>query len=160
MITELLVVTGQGQDIANTVGGCPEDIRLHRQPVAVAAHHLKIRFEAFLHHEQGCCPAGHTHNRSLVVGDIDGIHHTFQRSGFFFDGFNFKDPDIFFNETFFFSNKIFNRLPKDLQAAILQAGKDAGTYGRIIESSEDIQKLSQVNIKKTLHVNPCKFAAE
>ncbi len=43
-----------------------------------------------------------------------------------------------------FSNKIFKKLPKDLQAAILQAGKDAGTYGRILESSEDIQKLMQM----------------
>ena len=43
-----------------------------------------------------------------------------------------------------FSNKTFNRLPKYLQAAILQAGKDAGTYGRILESSEDIQKLMQM----------------
>ncbi len=43
-----------------------------------------------------------------------------------------------------FSNKTFQRLPKDLQEAILQAGKDAGTYGRILESSEDIQKLKQM----------------
>ncbi len=43
-----------------------------------------------------------------------------------------------------FSNKTFQRVPADLQAAILQAGKDAGTYGRILESSEDIQKLMQM----------------
>lgn len=43
-----------------------------------------------------------------------------------------------------FSNKTFKRLPADLQAAVLQAGKDAGTYGRILESSEDIQKLMQM----------------
>jgi TRAP-type C4-dicarboxylate transport system substrate-binding protein len=43
-----------------------------------------------------------------------------------------------------FSNKTFRRMPADLQAAILQAGKDAGTYGRILESSEDIQKLMQM----------------
>ena len=43
-----------------------------------------------------------------------------------------------------FSNKTFKRLPKDLQEAILQAGKDAGAYGRILESSEDIQKLKQM----------------
>jgi TRAP-type C4-dicarboxylate transport system substrate-binding protein len=40
-----------------------------------------------------------------------------------------------------FSNKTFQRLPKDLQDAILQAGKDAGTYGRIIEATEDRAKL-------------------
>jgi TRAP-type C4-dicarboxylate transport system substrate-binding protein len=43
-----------------------------------------------------------------------------------------------------FSNKTLQRLPKDLQDAIIQAGKDAGTYGRILESSEDIQKLMQM----------------
>ena len=40
-----------------------------------------------------------------------------------------------------FSNKTFERLPADLQAAILQAGRDAGAYGRIIESTEDRGKL-------------------
>jgi TRAP-type C4-dicarboxylate transport system substrate-binding protein len=43
-----------------------------------------------------------------------------------------------------FSNKTFQKLPADLQAAILQAGKDAGAYGRILESSEDLQKLQQM----------------
>lgn len=43
-----------------------------------------------------------------------------------------------------FSNKIFQKLPADLQVAILQAGKDAGTYGRIIESSEDLMKMQQM----------------
>ena len=40
-----------------------------------------------------------------------------------------------------FSSKTFNTLPKDLQAAILRAGKEAGAYGRQVESSEDAQKL-------------------
>ncbi len=40
-----------------------------------------------------------------------------------------------------FSAKTFNTLPKDLQAAILRAGKEAGAYGRQVESSEDTQKL-------------------
>ena len=43
-----------------------------------------------------------------------------------------------------FSDKTFQRLPKDLQDAILQAGKDAGTYGRIIESTEDREKLAMM----------------
>ena len=43
-----------------------------------------------------------------------------------------------------FANKTFTKLPEDLQAAILQAGKDAGTYGRILESSEDSQKMNQM----------------
>jgi TRAP-type transport system periplasmic protein len=40
-----------------------------------------------------------------------------------------------------FSGKTFKRLPTDLQAAIVKAGKEAGAYGRQIESSEDSAKL-------------------
>jgi tripartite ATP-independent transporter DctP family solute receptor len=40
-----------------------------------------------------------------------------------------------------FSAKTFKTLPPDLQAAILKAGKEAGAYGRQIESGEDAQKL-------------------
>jgi len=40
-----------------------------------------------------------------------------------------------------FSGKTFAKLPKDLQAAVIKAGKEAGAYGRQIESSEDEQKL-------------------
>ncbi len=40
-----------------------------------------------------------------------------------------------------FSARTFSRLPADLQAAIMQAGKEAGTYGRQVESGEDEQKL-------------------
>jgi TRAP-type C4-dicarboxylate transport system substrate-binding protein len=40
-----------------------------------------------------------------------------------------------------FSGKTFKGLDKDLQAAVLRAGMEAGAYGRQIESSEDEQKL-------------------
>jgi tripartite ATP-independent transporter DctP family solute receptor len=40
-----------------------------------------------------------------------------------------------------FSTKTFNKLPKDLQAAVIRAGMEAGAYGRQIESSEDTAKL-------------------
>jgi TRAP-type C4-dicarboxylate transport system substrate-binding protein len=40
-----------------------------------------------------------------------------------------------------FSGKTFRNLPKELQAAVLKAGKEAGAYGRQIESSEDTAKL-------------------
>jgi TRAP-type C4-dicarboxylate transport system substrate-binding protein len=43
-----------------------------------------------------------------------------------------------------FSGKTFRSLPADLQAAILTAGKEAGTYGRQIESSEDSAKLEKL----------------
>ncbi|MDC0434383.1 TRAP transporter substrate-binding protein [bacterium] len=43
-----------------------------------------------------------------------------------------------------FSNKKFVTLPEDLQAAITKAGKEAGDYGRELESREDGEKLQQM----------------
>jgi TRAP-type transport system periplasmic protein len=43
-----------------------------------------------------------------------------------------------------FSGKTFKKLDKNLQAAVLRAGKEAGAYGREIESSEDEAKLVQM----------------
>ncbi len=40
-----------------------------------------------------------------------------------------------------FSGKTFKKMPPDLQAAVIRAGKEAGAYGRQIESSEDSAKL-------------------
>ncbi|HEX8012163.1 MAG TPA: TRAP transporter substrate-binding protein [Casimicrobiaceae bacterium] len=40
-----------------------------------------------------------------------------------------------------FSGKTFRKLPPELQAAVLKAGKEAGIYGRQIESGEDSAKL-------------------
>src|SRR5256885_1771910 len=40
-----------------------------------------------------------------------------------------------------FSGKTFRSLPADLRSAILRAGKEAGAYGRQVESSEDTAKL-------------------
>ena len=40
-----------------------------------------------------------------------------------------------------FSGKTFKKLPADLQAAILKAGKEAGVFGRQIESGADSAKL-------------------
>jgi len=43
-----------------------------------------------------------------------------------------------------FSGKTFRRLPEDLQVAILQAGKDAGRYGRIVELTEGGAMLAEM----------------
>ena len=53
-----------------------------------------------------------------------------------------------------FSNKTFVKLPKGLQTAILQAGKDAGTYGRILESSEDSQLMLKMQKEGKLKMIP------
>lgn len=43
-----------------------------------------------------------------------------------------------------FSNKSFVKLPKGLQDAIIQAGKDAGTFGRILEATEDTALMEKL----------------
>ena len=43
-----------------------------------------------------------------------------------------------------FAGKSFRKLPPELQAAILKAGKEAGIYGRDIESQEDANLLAQL----------------
>src|SRR5881275_2200814 len=43
-----------------------------------------------------------------------------------------------------FSGKTFKKLPPDLQAAILKAGKEAGVYGRDLESSADSGLLAKL----------------
>jgi tripartite ATP-independent transporter DctP family solute receptor len=55
-----------------------------------------------------------------------------------------------------FSGKTFRRLPEDLQAAIVKAGKEAGAYGRQIESSEDSEKLAQMQKAGLLTLVPFK----
>ena len=40
-----------------------------------------------------------------------------------------------------FSSKTFKTLPPELQAAVVRAGREAGAYGRQVESSEDSMKL-------------------
>jgi tripartite ATP-independent transporter DctP family solute receptor len=43
-----------------------------------------------------------------------------------------------------FSGKTFRRLPQELQDAIVRAGREAGTYGRYLESAEDQQRLQRL----------------
>jgi len=43
-----------------------------------------------------------------------------------------------------FSGKTFRRLPKDLQDAVVKAGREAGAYGRTLESTEDAQRLERL----------------
>lgn len=59
-----------------------------------------------------------------------------------------------------FSAKTFKSLPKDLQEAILKAGKEAGAYGREVESSEDGAKLDALEKAGKLKRVPFKDRAE
>ena len=53
-----------------------------------------------------------------------------------------------------FANKTFAKLPEALQAAILQAGKDAGTFGRVTEAAEDTMKMKQMEAEGKLKTVP------
>jgi tripartite ATP-independent transporter DctP family solute receptor len=53
-----------------------------------------------------------------------------------------------------FSGKTFKKLPPDLQAAIIKAGKEAGAYGRQIESGEDQKKLEAMQASGKLKMIP------
>ncbi len=53
-----------------------------------------------------------------------------------------------------FSGKAFDKLSDDMQAAVLRAGKEAGAYGRWIESREDGKKLTQMQEADQIQVHP------
>ncbi len=53
-----------------------------------------------------------------------------------------------------FSGKSFRKLPEDLQQAILKAGKEAGEFGRKLESEQDAEKLKQMADAKQIEVHP------
>jgi len=53
-----------------------------------------------------------------------------------------------------FSGKTFKKLPKDLQAAIVRAGKEAGKYGRDVEAGEDSAKIAALEKAGKLKTYP------
>ena len=59
-----------------------------------------------------------------------------------------------------FSGKTFRRLPKALQDAIVKAGREAGAYGREIESTEDSGILSQMEQEGKLRTHVFEERAE
>ncbi|PLW77228.1 TRAP transporter substrate-binding protein [Cohaesibacter celericrescens] len=52
-----------------------------------------------------------------------------------------------------FSGKSFAKLSPEMQAVVLKAGKEAGEYGRKVESTEDGQKLTQMKDAKQIEVH-------
>jgi len=59
-----------------------------------------------------------------------------------------------------FSGKTFRRLPADLQAAIIRAGREAGAYGRHLESAEDAAILAEMEQQGKLRTHPFTERAE
>jgi TRAP-type C4-dicarboxylate transport system substrate-binding protein len=52
-----------------------------------------------------------------------------------------------------FSGKTFKKLPKDLQDAIVKAGREAGAYHRAVESKMDAQVLERLKNEGKIKVN-------
>lgn len=52
-----------------------------------------------------------------------------------------------------FSNKSFSKLSEDMQKIVLRAGKEAGEYGRELESRQDGEKLKQMEDAKQIEVH-------
>jgi TRAP-type C4-dicarboxylate transport system substrate-binding protein len=52
-----------------------------------------------------------------------------------------------------FSDKTFNRIPEDLQAAIIRAGREAGDYGRQIEIEGDAALLASMQEEGMLNTH-------
>ncbi|MSU49713.1 MAG: TRAP transporter substrate-binding protein [Opitutus sp.] len=52
------------------------------------------------------------------------------------------------------SGKTFRRLPEDLQAAIIRAGREAGAWGRQAESTEDAAVLARLKSEGKLRTHP------
>ena len=53
-----------------------------------------------------------------------------------------------------FSGKTFRRLPAKLQEAIERAGREAGEYGRLIESTQDAEILAKLEHQKKIRLHP------
>ena len=53
-----------------------------------------------------------------------------------------------------FSGKTFRRLPKNVQDALVRAGKEAAEYGRTLESAEDEQRLKALETAGKLKTYP------
>ena len=53
-----------------------------------------------------------------------------------------------------FSGKTFRRLPENLQAAILRAGREAGVFGRELEAGEDRQRLERLAAEGKIELVP------
>ncbi len=59
-----------------------------------------------------------------------------------------------------FSAKTLGRLPDELQAVILRAGREAGAYGRQLESTEDARKLARMESEGKLRTHEFTQRAE
>ncbi|WP_282610463.1 TRAP transporter substrate-binding protein [Pelagibius sp. Alg239-R121] len=53
-----------------------------------------------------------------------------------------------------FSGKSFAKLSPEMQEIVLRAGKEAGEYGRELESRQDGEKLTQMETAKQIQVHP------
>src|SRR4030042_2746983 len=78
MIPELLVVSGQTEDVVDPQRRCPQDIALDRNPAPVPPDHLEDRVKSPAFEDHARCEGGHPHDGGLVVRHIDRIHNSLE----------------------------------------------------------------------------------
>ncbi len=80
VVAEPGVVAGHQQHVRDAQRARRDQVRLQREPVAVAAGELHDRLDPRLGRQQAARPARHPHVRARVVGDVHGVHPAAQRS--------------------------------------------------------------------------------
>ena len=85
MVSKSLMVAGETEQVADAERIRAEQVRLHRQPVAVAADHLDNRLQPLLHQDRSCADAGHAHDGGLIIGQVDRVAVAFEQRGLFDD---------------------------------------------------------------------------
>jgi hypothetical protein len=92
VISQLLVVARQAEDIPDAQGRRTEDVALERKAISVAQRQLQDGFGAGLLQQNASSQARHTNHGDLVVGDVDGVTRTFEEVALFQDDFGLATP--------------------------------------------------------------------
>ena len=82
---ELLMVAGKAEAVLEAKRRCAEEVRLHGDPVPVAAGHLHDRLEPLLKRDDRSSDARDADDRGLAVGDVRRVAEALQQLRFLHD---------------------------------------------------------------------------
>ncbi len=85
MVAELLVVTGEAEQVLQAHGRSGQQVTLHTDPVPVTTGHLDDRFYSLRLCYQTGTDTGHSDNSGLAVCNINRIHIPLEDACFFSD---------------------------------------------------------------------------
>ena len=74
VIAEMLMVPSEAEDIVNAERSGSKDITLDADAVSVSSYHLQYGLQPHLFDADARGQTTQAHHRSLVVGDVYGIH--------------------------------------------------------------------------------------